>query len=218
MPATLLSRRTAVLYAGVAIFVALALFTARAIWSAWNERSGEARAAALFDLVGQRMPPRPTEAPGAMAWLQRELERYAGRLDPERARLYRQFAAASDGVPRPLDGALAEMRAATADPSASSRVRWLGPADSPAESSRRRLVVLDGYTFVVTRRRALESAAQSAGDAAPDVVRWAVAFLADAKTRVDRDLSVTALPAVPGDRSPRPVRLYIVAEDGTLVS
>jgi len=209
-----------VLYAGVAVFVALAAFTARAIWSAWNERSGEARAGALFDLVGQRMPPRPTEAPGAMAWLQRELERYATHLDPERARLYRQFATASDGVPRPLDGALAAMRAATADRSASNRVRWLGPADSLAETSlrRQRLVVLDGHSFVVTRRRALESGKPTAGDAAPDIVRWAAAFLADARTRVDRDLSEAVLPAVPGDRSPHPVRLYIVAEDGTLVS
>src|SRR5262245_1425094 len=122
MPSTLLSRRTAVLYAGVAVFVALALFTARGIWGAWNERSGEARPGALFDLVGQRMPPRPTEAPGAMAWLQRELERYARHLDPERARLYRQFATASDGVPRPLEGALGAIRAATADSSASSRL------------------------------------------------------------------------------------------------
>ena len=89
-----------------ALFVALAAFTARAIWIAWHERSGEARAEAVFDLVGQRMPPRPTEAPGAMAWLQRELERYARHLDDDRARLYRQFATASDGVPAPLERAL----------------------------------------------------------------------------------------------------------------
>jgi PAS domain-containing protein len=207
-----------VLYAGVAVFVALALFTARAIWIAWNERSGEARAGALFDLVGQRMPPRPTEAPGAMAWLQRELERYARHLDPERARLYRQFATASDGVPRPLEGALGAIRAATADSSASSRLRWLGAGDAPAEPSLRsqRLVILDGHTFVVTRRRALETAATS--NTSRDVLTWAVAFLDAAKTNVDRELVATALPAVPGDHAPRPVRLYIVAEDGTLVS
>ncbi|HEX7779181.1 MAG TPA: hypothetical protein VF424_08095, partial [Vicinamibacterales bacterium] len=220
MPSTLLSRRTAVLYAGVALFVALAAFTARAIWIAWHERSGEARAEALFDLVGQRMPPRPTEAPGAMAWLQRELERYARHLDDERARLYRQFAAAFDGVPPALEPIRDAIRRATVDPGAPDRVRWLGasePAASPSLRSQR-LVVLDSRLLVVTRRRALEPAAAS-GAAAPDgVVRWAAAFLVDGSGGVDRALIARPLPALPGSRSPHPVRLYVVAEDGTLIS
>src|SRR5512145_2085594 len=62
------SRRVRLLYAGVAVFVLLAALTARSVWRAWNERAGQARAAAVFDLVRQRMPSRPTEAPGAMAW------------------------------------------------------------------------------------------------------------------------------------------------------
>src|SRR5262245_20551096 len=96
-------RRTRVLYAGVGVFVALSIFTARSIWLAWQERSGEAKAAAIFDLVQQRMPPRPTEAPGAMAWLKLELDRYRQQIgDPERARLYGEFAAASRHVPEEL--------------------------------------------------------------------------------------------------------------------
>ena len=90
------------LYAGVALFAALALFTARSIWIAWHERSGEAKAEAIFDLVGQRTPLRPTDAPGAMAWLRLELDKYARRLDPDRARLYRSFAAGGDRVPAEL--------------------------------------------------------------------------------------------------------------------
>src|SRR6185503_2795174 len=60
------TRRVRLLYAGVAIFVVLAWLTADSVWRAWNERAGRARAGAVFDLVQQRMPSRPTEAPGAM--------------------------------------------------------------------------------------------------------------------------------------------------------
>lgn len=208
------------LYAGVALFVALALFTARAIWIAWHERSGEARAGALFDLVGQRMPPRPTEAPGAMAWLQRELERYAWHLDDGRARLYRQFATASDGVPAPLERARDAIRAPDVDPAAASRVRWLGdPASGGAASLRsQRLVIFDGRTLVVTRRRALESAVNAEREASDGTIRWATVLLAGATEKIDRDLISHPLPTLPGHRSPHPVRLYVVSEDGTLIS
>jgi len=204
----------------VALFVALAAFTARAIWIAWHERSGEARAAALFDLVGQRMPPRPTEAPGAMAWLQRELERYARHLDDKRARVYRQFATASDGVPAPLERARDAISTTTVDPSAAARVRWLGESKSTDAASLRsqRLAVFDGRTFIVTRRRALETTAGAEGDGSDNVVRWAAVMLGEASVRIDRALVAHPLPTVPGNRSPYPVRLYVVSEDGTLVS
>ena len=209
------------LYAGVALFIALAGFTARAIWIAWHERSGEARAEALFDLVGQRMPPRPTEAPGAMAWLQRELERYARHLDDERARLYRQFATASDGVPPALEGLRDAIRSATVDPAAGVRVRWLGEPRSDGAASLRsqRLLVFDGRTYVVTRRRTLEpQAALESGDDSDRVVRWATVLLSVASSTIDRQLISRPLPALPGHRSPHPVRLYVVSEDGTLIS
>ncbi len=208
------------LYAGVALFVALSAFTARAIWIAWHQRSGEARAEALFDLVGQRMPPRPTEAPGAMAWLQRELERYARHLDDAHARLYRQFATASEGVPAPLERARDAMRDVVVDPGAAQRVRGVaarGQTD-PASLRQQHFVVLDGRTYVVTRRRALESAPATEREASESTIRWAAVLLAEASAKVDRELSAQPLPAVPGDRSPHPVRLYVVAEDGTLIS
>ena len=206
------------LYAGVAVFVALAAFTARAIWTAWQQRSGEARAEALFDLVGQRMPPRPTEAPGAMAWLQRELERYSRHLDENRARLYRQFATAADGVPPPLEGVRDAIRATAVDPAALARVRWLDQADPGGPSSIRsqRVVVADGRMLAVTRRRALD--ATSANSDAEAVVRWAAMFLRSASERVDGQLAEHPLPEVPGNRAPYLVRVYVVAEDGTLIS
>jgi hypothetical protein len=209
-----------VLYAGVALFVALALFTGRAIWMAWHERSGEARAAALFDLVGQRMPPRPTEAPGAMAWLQRELERYARHLPDDRARLYRQFATASEGVPPPLERVRDVIRETRVDPAATGRVRWLGASESSDAGSLRsqRLIVFDGSMFAVTRRRALDAAANPSQETSDDVVRWAAVLLRGGSENVVRALADRLLPSVPGNRPPYPVRLYVVAEDGTLIS
>src|SRR5690349_23638174 len=94
------SSRLRILYAGLVLFAVFSAFTARSIWTAWRDRSDSAKAQAVFDLVQQRMPPRPTDAPGAMAWLKLELDRYRQHIaDPERARLYGAFAAASSHVP-----------------------------------------------------------------------------------------------------------------------
>ena len=91
------------LYAGVVVFVGLAAFTARSIWIAWQERSGDARAAAVFDLVAERTALRPTDAPGAMAWLRLELDRFGRREhDGARATRYASFAASGDRVPESL--------------------------------------------------------------------------------------------------------------------
>jgi len=221
MRLSLSSRRHAgVLYAGVALFVALAAFTARSIWTAWQERSGEAKAEAVFDLVGQRTPLRPTDAPGAMAWLRLELDRYGRQLDDDRARLYRALAASGDRVPailQPLADAMA-----MSDPGAvpgAAAIHFTEPADGPVDSLRRqRLVQYGDRTLVVTRRRALD-----VGEAVTDLssnqfVRAAVPALSLATQAVGRALARDPLPHVPGDRSPRPVRLYAISEDGTLVS
>src|SRR5215510_8614075 len=103
-PTVSLRRGVGVLYAGVAVFVGLAAFTARSIWVAWQERSDDARAAAVFDLVAQRTPVRPTDAPGAMAWLRLELDRFGRRgrgrgRGEEAARSYARFAASGERVP-----------------------------------------------------------------------------------------------------------------------
>ena len=207
------------LYAGVALFVALALFTARSIWIAWHERSGEAKAEAVFDLVGQRTPLRPTDAPGAMAWLRLELDKYARRLDPDRARLYRRFAAGGDRVPAELRQLLPAMVLSPQAAADEPRVRLLDASPSPATSLRRqRLVELDGRTLVVTRRHALDAARGGEGAGSDRFVRGVVPALVRAQAEIARAIEQSPLPSVPGNRAPRPVRVYAVAEDGTLVS
>ena len=100
-----------------------------------------------------------------------------------------------------------------------SRVRLLDASPSPAASLRRqRLVELDGRTLVVTRRHALDASRGGEVAGSDRFVRGVVPALVRAQTDIARAIEQSALPSVPGDRAPRPVRVYAVAEDGTLVS
>ena len=212
------SSRLRILYAGLVLFAVFSAFTARSIWTAWRDRSDSAKAQAVFDLVQQRMPPRPTDAPGAMAWLKLELDRYRQHIaDPERARLYGAFAAASSHVPDELRDVVLAIRPQPEAAPSHDRVD-VQPATPPAASLRdERLAVFHQRTFVVTRRRTLENDADAkrASDAFVDA---AVRVLADGADRLDRRLRDRPLPFVPGATPPRPVRLYVVSEDTTLVS
>jgi PAS domain-containing protein len=218
-----------VLYAGLALFIMLAAFTARSIWTAWQQRSGDAKAEAIFDLVEQRMPSRPTDAPGAMAWLRLELGKYDRHLaDPARAAIYRRLAAPADRVPDEITSALAALRlgatAASADVAAGAIV-VLPAADANDDASLRRqhVVTYGDRSFVVTGRRPIAAPPGDPSEGSQAITRALhamvpmVASAADVMAR-DRAEGRAAWPAVPGDQSPRPVRVYAVSEDGLLVS
>ena len=214
MASTLAPRQRArVLYAGVAAFAVLTAVTARSVWLAWQQRSGEAHAAAVYDLVGQRTALRPTDAPGAMAWLRQELDRYARGLDDERAQMYRHLASARRQVPAELAIVADAMRVA---PGPESPARFdLRPVANDGSSLRREWVTeFAGHPFVITGRPAGDDAPAGSRQFVADAVRQ----LASITQTLARELSAHPLPAVPGDRPPRPVRVYAVATDGTLVS
>ncbi len=81
------------LYLGVFLFAVLVALAALSIRREWQERIGQSRSDAIFQLVQGQTPARPTETPGATAWLNLELRRYRERIaDPERARLYGEVA------------------------------------------------------------------------------------------------------------------------------
>jgi len=198
------ARRVGLLYAGLALFVLLAGLTARSVWTAWQERAGQARTAAVFALVQQRMPSRPVEAPGAIAWLREQMSAYRRHLPPSDALTFERLADETDRIPHELVPAADAMRTVVAAPShevpmpAQTSLAQAGP-------SRRSLALLTapGGTFVVTRRRGLE---QDAGS--NRFVARLLAPMAAARPRLDGALR----------RIARPVRLYALAEDGTLVS
>jgi hypothetical protein len=210
-PATPSRVPAAVLYAGVAVFLVLAAFTAWAIRLAWRERSGEAKAEAVLSLVEQRMPSRPTEAPGAMAWLRLQLDEYGRRMtDVRKAALYRSLFAASERVPDAIAALAGVMRAAV--PGAPDPAIGLQPQSSDSSSLRTQLVATGGgHSAVVTHRR-------GGGDQLDRLVRSMVPLLGRALSTMRTVLIDNPIVAVPGDRSPRPVRVYAVVEDGTLVS
>src|SRR5437764_8282032 len=81
------------LYAGVFLFALLVALAALSIRREWRERIGQSRSDAIFQLVQGKTPARPTETPGATAWLNLELRRYREKIaDPAKARLYGEVA------------------------------------------------------------------------------------------------------------------------------
>lgn len=222
MPPTLAPRRTAgigLLHLGVLVFVLLAAFTARSVWLAWRARTGDARAAAVFDLVEQRTPPRPTEAPGAMAWLRLELERFGTSVAPDDAasRYRRLVGSAEDTVPQELTHLADAMRTAgmpapsSAPPPSAPRVTPLAPV---AGSRRAQDVIVVGtHQFVATYRRRTAAATT---DLAETISPW-LAPLDRAADLVEREMNVRGVAGV-GATPARVVRVYVVTDDGGLVS
>lgn len=198
------ARRARLLYAGLAVFVLLGALTARAVWRAWDQRAGQARTVAVFQLVQQRMPSRPTEAPGAIAWLREQLVQYREHLGADEASAFGRLSDESDFLPSELAATAAAMRGAAV---------WRGDGDALPQAvrvdrgqpSRRSVSVLHaaGSAFVVTRRRALDHDASSNA-----FVRGLAAPMGAARARLEEALAGIA----------RPVRLYALGEDGTLLS
>ncbi|HEY7213095.1 MAG TPA: PDC sensor domain-containing protein, partial [Thermoanaerobaculia bacterium] len=211
------------LYLGVFLLAVLVALAALSIRREWQARIGQAQAEAIFRLVQGRTPARPTETPGAAAWLNLELRRYRERIaDPEKARLYGEVAEWQDT--RSVPSFFAPIRALLARPveSAAGRTlpRLLHPKGIQEGSLRgQSYVELDGRWFAMTRRTALDSA--DLEDLANPSNRFLAAVaphllaLSEALPRV---LAEHPLPALPGSRPPRVVRIYGLSEDGTLLS
>jgi PAS domain-containing protein len=216
------------LYLGVFLLAGLVLLAALSFRREWQERIGQSRSDAIFQLVQGRTPARPTETPGAAAWLNLELRRYRERIaDPERARLYGEVAEWQDSrsVP-PFFAPIREVLARPLAPPPTTEMpgalrlvtpQALGEGGGAAASLRsQNFLELDRHWFAVTRRKSLES-----GDPENPSNR----FLARVTPRLlgaSRALAAALvrhpLPALPGSRPPRVARLYALSEDGTLVT
>ena len=185
------------------MFVALALFTAREIWRAFDERAGQARAAAVFDLVATRTAVRPTDAPGAIAWLRRAIER-AGFFD-------RSLIDPGDRAPESLGQLAAQLHNSPHGGGAEPVLTPPTTASVAGPVRSQHLLRVDNRTLVVTRRQAL--------DADPGSRRFLMeAGRVVAATDAFLRLAPQDKGASSGERSPRIVRIYAIHEDGTLVS
>ncbi len=226
------------LYLGAAGFLLLAAFTAVAVRREWARQAGQSRAEAIFQLVQGTAPTRPTDSPGAAAWLLHELARY-GRLleDRGRSRLFGDVVDWRDttSVP-PLFAPLRELLA-TPVREAPAPLSSVAPADlgEPPEASAstvftlRRQLYLEpegaaepasahDLVFVVTRRRGLDTGEGDPEPSSNPFLAAAVPHLASLAGRLRELLAKEPLPAVPEDRPPVLVRLYALSEDGTLVT
>ncbi len=216
------------LYLGVFLLAGLVVLAALSIQREWQQRIGQSRADAIFQLVQGKTPARPTETPGATAWLNLELLRYRERIsDPEKARLYGEVAEWQDtrSVP-PFFVPIRDLLASAArHPEIAARPSlWtpeaLGERRTASFSLRaQRYLELDRRWFAATRRASLDSPDLS------DLSNPSNRFLAAAAPHLlamsealPRVLARHPLPALPSSRPPRVVRLYALSEDGTLVS
>lgn len=221
------------LYLGLLLFALLLALAALAIRREWTERLGQARAEALFRLVEARTAIRPTETPGALAWLNLELLRYREQIaDPEKARLYGEIAEHQDE--RRVPALFAPLGAALDRPFPEASARpHLGEAiagSAEAGSLRiERLVEADGRWLALTRRRTLEAEPppRPPGESAPeggeglagDLLPYRLApHLVAIAGDLRRRLAAQPLPALPGSRPPTLVRLYALGEEGSLLS
>jgi PAS domain-containing protein len=219
------------LYLGLFLLAALVVLAALSFRREWQERIGQSRSEAIFQLVEGRIPARPTETPGAAAWLNLELRRYRERIeDPERARLYGEVAEWQDtrSVP-PFFAPIREVLASPAPPPRSPQaVPRLLPPDALGEPSAGAMasslrsqdfLELDRHWFAVTRRRSLGigDLTDPANPSNRFLTRVTPRLLASSAA-LSRALAERPLPALPGSRPPRVVRLYALSEDGTLVS
>src|SRR4051794_23502797 len=131
------------LFLGVFLFVVLLALAALSIRQEWQQRIGQSRADAIFQLVQGKTPARPIETLGASAWLNLELRRYRERIaDPTKARLYGEVAEWQDtrSVPpffAPLRQLLASPVQVSETPARPSLVSPDPLGDQPAPSSLR---------------------------------------------------------------------------------
>jgi hypothetical protein len=190
------------LYPGLALFVVLAILAVVSVRREWQRRIEQARAEALYELVAQRAPLRPTDTPGLSAWLAAELRHFAGR-NPERdtveppleTRRVREALGAAAAEPAP-GATLAVLAARELDPSSD---------ESALLFRRQRFVVAGEETLVLTERA-------SSVDSAP--------FLAVASERLLRARDgLWRRPMAGSERDGvRLVRLYAVSPEGSLLS
>jgi PAS domain-containing protein len=215
------------LFLGVFLFAVLVALAAMSIRQEWQQRIGQSRADAIFQLVQGKAPARPIETPGASAWLNLELRRYRERIaDPAKARLYGEVAEWQDtrSVPpffAPLRQLLASPVPRSETPARPSLISPDPLGDQPAPFSLRtqRFLELDGRWFAMTRRTALDSGnLADLSNPSNRFLDFTTPHLVALSEALQRLLAEHPLPALPGSRPPRVVRLYALAEDGTLVS
>ena len=206
-------------YLGVLLFAALVAWTAVTMVGEWQEQARQKQAEAVSRLVQVKAPFRPTDIPGAMAWLYQAIQEYRPGGSPEKADLYQRIAHGAGGdVPEEF----ARFGELLAEPGISQPAAPSPAFESAPQTSGLRIqryLVLSGRWLVVTRRRALDTPALDPAHNPSDafLVREA-AHLVALGDRLRAELARRPLARFPAGQPPSVVRLYALSEDGTLLS
>ncbi len=203
------------LYLGIGLFVALLALTLVSIRQDWQARVQSGKARALYELVRNSIPNRPTDTPGAIAWLNGELQRYLDRADrgfPADIAQWRDYRSIPDEF-QELGRLLAER--GEEPPVLPEAVDYPDLDDAGARPEKLQFrdqfyAVWEDRAFVVTRRKAL-GPADVPTSPANRFLRRSIPNLAAIRQRIE------ALAQPPEPRFPhQAVRVYTLCEDGML--
>ena len=146
------------LYWGIGLFAVLLAVTVFSIRDVWLARTNDARARAHFDMVQGTLPNRPTDTPGASAWLYRELERHMARQNIGDLASWRDYRSLPDAFLN-YGSLLTEPAPQSESP---SQILALPNTPDPTTDPTTNLQFRDQFytswqdhQFVVTRRKAL---------------------------------------------------------------
>src|SRR4051812_46493561 len=85
-------------YPGVLLFAALVAWTAVEMYTEWQGQVRQKQAEAVSRLVQVKAPFRPTDIPGAVAWLYQAIQEYRPSGAREKADLYQRIARGAGGA------------------------------------------------------------------------------------------------------------------------
>lgn len=205
-PQTLTPR---LLYLGTFVFAVLLVVTLFSLTRVWQKRDDDTRARAIYDLVQNTLPNRPTDTPGAAAWLHRELTRYWDRGEIHDPSYWR----AGPALPQPFR-VYGDLLSTPVAISNNPEPTVLKLDDGGAEE-RAALLFRDQFyaqwgaqQFVITRRKALGGVDLSAQTPANTFLRLALPQMAQLAEKRP----------TPSGINHRLVRFFALSEDNTLAT
>ena len=199
------------LYLGIALFLALLAVSVKFLREDWAERVEGGRALAFYELVHGYIPNRPTDTPGARAWLHWELEQYLGQTQPGTGHFLtqRQDYRAIPKELEPLARLIRQPEQAHDLPQPEAVTLGEAQADQHLQFRQQSYLHHGDNHFVVTRRRAIAENTTDLSNPSNRFLARTVAHLGQLKTLLDQqpvnpDFSVA--------------RLYTLCEDSMLTT
>lgn len=224
------------LYLGLLAFGALAALTTREMAQEWKRSLRHERSRTVFDFVQEGTPVRPTDAPGAIAWLDQQIERHVATMAGPRTEHTVSIAELTDSGPVPAPFAHLAEAMSFRGAEAECGLRWIRPEearttglDLPPENgllfrTQKYLTCAERFPapleewLVLTRRKEVDTPLSDRANGSNRFLHAVAPYLYEVRNRLETALATRPLPAIAGPQPPRPVRLYALAEDSSFLS